>query len=426
MNRQQQHGATPAAKRRTRQERQARIATPASVVPAAAAPAPRSAAPARRVRGPEQLLLDTQIWGAGGVALASVVGIGVAGFLHPAAGALALGAVIAYVTARGARQRVSLPLITGSDDRQRITTGSQLQRGVFDASFELLGDDDLDGGLQRIRRAVMAWWRCDAISLWIRSDGAWRRLDEVGGPAPDETRLRLPGAMPGPLVLPLGDGDEAPLLLAQWAEPVGILREAPLEDHRAVAEILRAQLALALRRLLLQEEAATLARNDPLTGTCRRWYGERRLGELILRDGGGALAFIDIDRFKRINDTWGHATGDRILTAVGAVLLRDLRPSDLVSRWGGEEFIVLLPGLDWEQACSVVRRLLSAIAAIRDEQADGITASAGVTGLRVGESPETVLARADAGCYRAKEGGRNRLVLVPPEGSPRTDRHHRS
>ncbi len=161
-----------------------------------------------------------------------------------------------------------------------------------------------------------------------------------------------------------------------------------------------------------------LARTDTLTGCAnRRAFLElaEREHRRTLRHGGyyGLMEF-DLDRFKRVNDRFGHAAGDRALKAAAEAVFAGLRANDVFARLGGEEFFILLPDTDLERATATAERFRKAIAAIDSVEADGkplsFTASFGVTASRPGDGTvETVMARGDAALYRAKEGGRDRV-----------------
>jgi diguanylate cyclase (GGDEF)-like protein len=168
------------------------------------------------------------------------------------------------------------------------------------------------------------------------------------------------------------------------------------------------------------------SRHDPLTDLPNRRYVASRLKELVSladRKGMGfALIVLDLDHFKSINDHCGHEEGDRVLCEVAQLLLRTLRPSDIAGRWGGEEFLVVMPETTQEQATEVARRLMSELKTIK-LQASGeppvqaqvpltVRASLGLTTHKAGESYEATLHRADDAMYRAKEQGRDRLVIL--------------
>ena len=126
-----------------------------------------------------------------------------------------------------------------------------------------------------------------------------------------------------------------------------------------------------------------------------------------------SVAIIDIDHFKRINDRYGHPTGDEVLRSFTIALGANMRGIDKLGRYGGEEFLLILPDSTSEQASTAVDRLRVMVAAL-DWNAISVelcvTFSAGVAQLRQDEAPEDVLTRADVAQYRAKDTGRNRVV----------------
>ncbi|MGN6513601.1 MAG: diguanylate cyclase [Lysobacteraceae bacterium] len=159
------------------------------------------------------------------------------------------------------------------------------------------------------------------------------------------------------------------------------------------------------------------ASRDPLTGLANRRMAEERLAADLahaLRHGEPlSVAMLDLDHFKRVNDSHGHATGDLVLAAVARVLHDELRGADLGVRYGGEEFLAILPGTDAGQALQVAERIRARVAQLAVEAPRGpvrVTASLGVATLWPGESREALLARADAALYRAKAEGRDRCV----------------
>jgi diguanylate cyclase (GGDEF)-like protein len=175
-----------------------------------------------------------------------------------------------------------------------------------------------------------------------------------------------------------------------------------------------------LRLLVDLLDARADATHDPLTGLDNRRAALARLQVECKRVARGhaapAVLSLDLDHFKRINDRWGHATGDRVLIAVAAAMRSELRAIDVAARYGGEEFLALLPETDGEAALQVAERVRARIASQRIVLDDGsqvsVTASLGVAELRPGESGESVLMRADNALYRAKSEGRDRCVLA--------------
>jgi two-component system cell cycle response regulator len=162
-----------------------------------------------------------------------------------------------------------------------------------------------------------------------------------------------------------------------------------------------------------------LAASDPLTGLPNRRYFVERLdaecARARRRAGALALISIDLDYFKRVNDRHGHPFGDRMLQHVAGVLRSAARVEDVVCRVGGEEFFVLCPGADAEDARAIAERFRAALAGGGVLDADGtlvrITASAGIAVHRPNGSAEDLILRADRALYEAKGAGRNRVEL---------------
>lgn len=187
-----------------------------------------------------------------------------------------------------------------------------------------------------------------------------------------------------------------------------------------LAERLRANNATVssnIEKRRLYERAAMF---DGLTGIHnRRWLDDtlHRLVERHRGDGGSfSLALIDIDHFKGFNDGHGHDAGDAVLSGVAATLAQNLRPTDLVARMGGEEFVVLFPHTSLAEAATACERLRTAVAAADVKRPDGngklprVTISLGVAELAPGHGPADLLKAADEAMYRAKRAGRNRVV----------------
>ncbi|MBN2798385.1 MAG: GGDEF domain-containing protein [Deltaproteobacteria bacterium] len=157
---------------------------------------------------------------------------------------------------------------------------------------------------------------------------------------------------------------------------------------------------------------------DALTGLHNRRWLEETLPRLVERhrDAGAPLSVIllDIDHFKRFNDDFGHAAGDRVLAAVGAAIRGRLRPTDLSARYGGEELVVILPATDLAGAAVAAERLREEVAGRRvlseGRELPPVTVSLGVAALSGTEDAAHVLSRADVAMYQAKAGGRDRVV----------------
>ena len=180
-------------------------------------------------------------------------------------------------------------------------------------------------------------------------------------------------------------------------------------------------LALTYYRLVRLSEIRLheLACTDPLTQLRnRRFMMEVAQHEAAVFERGGrplSLVLGDIDHFKRINDQHGHAVGDGVLRAIARVLREGVREVDHVARWGGEEFLVLLPGTELDEAQQVADRLRAAVGELAD--VDGrasvsLSITLGLAELQPGESIEQALRRADRALYDGKQAGRNRVVLA--------------
>jgi diguanylate cyclase (GGDEF)-like protein len=160
---------------------------------------------------------------------------------------------------------------------------------------------------------------------------------------------------------------------------------------------------------------ARLALTDPVTSLANRRGGEEALAREVARARrtGSPLSLVlfDIDRFKNINDQAGHAVGDRVLRGISDILSASQRGSDLAMRWGGEEFLVLLPDVGLSGARIFAERVRENVQNLTVPEAGRITMSAGVSELLGEEDAAVALARADANLYRAKAGGRNRVEI---------------
>jgi diguanylate cyclase (GGDEF)-like protein len=193
------------------------------------------------------------------------------------------------------------------------------------------------------------------------------------------------------------------LVVATWPEPRA---PAPPQSANAVA-LLAAEVVSALERADLIETLRRRASTDPLTGLDNRRVWRDTLPGLLSPDVSVCIALLDLDYFKAYNDTRGHLAGDGLLQQLGESWRPLVRPTDLLVRWGGEEFALALPDCALPQALEVIERLRSAVP-------DGQTVSAGVASWDGSESIETLMARADAALYEAKEAGRNRVVAAQP------------
>jgi len=203
--------------------------------------------------------------------------------------------------------------------------------------------------------------------------------------------------------------DLSNVLMIMILLPALSLVSARLSSLRFKLRSQRAALTAAL------EEVQRLATRDELTGLVnRRYIQERMLQEQqrVQREGHPfSIAIIDLDHFKQINDVHGHAFGDHVLKAFAHEALATLRTTDLIARWGGEEFLVLLPFTRGPQAQAGIQRLLARMHVVPHGTRPALTFSAGVTEYRRDEQLAETIARADREMYDAKESGRNRVLL---------------
>ncbi len=173
------------------------------------------------------------------------------------------------------------------------------------------------------------------------------------------------------------------------------------------------------KRLKLQDLARDLrfqATTDPLTGLYNRLRFNQALAAKMLRSMRSKMPFsviiFDVDRFKQVNDTYGHQAGDRVLVRLAAIVAERLRASDVFARWGGEEFVVLVPDLEGRTACQVAEKLRVAIEQTAFDGVGATTCSFGVAQYDEDDTAESLIARADLALYRAKLNGRNRVDLA--------------
>ena len=220
---------------------------------------------------------------------------------------------------------------------------------------------------------------------------------------------------------------DSPTVTRQEFEGIVETTAAETQQMRMTVDKVRTRLSASQEEIdSLRQELARVREEsmaDGLTGLLNRKGLDACLEKLLESAGGRpdtfAVVMLDIDHFKRINDGYGHLFGDRVIRAVGTALKAGVKGKDHVARYGGEEFSIVLPETPLAGAWAVaegVRRLVAASRIRRlnnDEVVGNITVSAGVALHRSGETLQSVLARADAALYRAKENGRNRVETAP-------------
>lgn len=229
-------------------------------------------------------------------------------------------------------------------------------------------------------------------------------FSNIGNSAPRRNLRRAPASTAQLIRLPVMN----PVVRERSSRNDSLLHDLAVHQL-AAAEARIAELEAALR------EARDIASHDPLTGVLNR----RGLQEAFSREKARArrgeqplaLALIDLDDFKCINDTHGHALGDAALVHLTRVIGQTLRPTDVCSRLGGEEFVLIMPGSDLAAARKALARLQEALAA---QAVPGtvirLSFSAGVAAVADGEALEESLERADRGVYQAKLAGKRRVI----------------
>lgn len=201
----------------------------------------------------------------------------------------------------------------------------------------------------------------------------------------------------------LGRGDVRSRVPVTGADEVGALSDA--------FNRMATQLAEERARLIV------ISLTDALTGLANRRHFDRQLAQEISRARryrrALSLVMVDLDHFKRLNDTYGHQTGDRVLQALARTIEREVRPSDFAARIGGEEFAIVFPETSLRTAVHVAERLRKAVEAAGGQDGlPAITASFGVAAWSEGLDGNQLLAAADAALYRAKQAGRNRVAAA--------------
>jgi diguanylate cyclase (GGDEF)-like protein len=188
---------------------------------------------------------------------------------------------------------------------------------------------------------------------------------------------------------------------------------------------------ILLQRSLLHQQLRAAARTDAKTGLLNAVAWQREADGWVRRARRAgvpaAVLLLDIDHFKRVNDRYGHLAGDELLAATASTLISHVRAGDVLGRFGGEEFVALLPGVGQEQACWIAERLRERVRVIAIPSlgaAATVTVSIGVAELgRDGNELFELLAAADAALYRAKHSGRDRVATLPLGACPSDPRH---
>lgn len=353
--------------------------------------------------------------------LGAAASIGILTAIAGGATLMGFGPIVAFVEGREAELRflqfylavtvlavlpAAAELARRKDLFERLKASEERYRLLADHSTDVILDIDLEGHIVFASAAVRA-------VAGYEPDGLIGRLaSELVDPA-DVSALRAahvravttPGAV---------ETIEYRAITASGAQVWMETRTQGVFDDAgralgAVSVIRNVEERRARERALAKE-----ARTDGLTGALNRRAFTREIDKAARsqrKAERGCLALFDLDHFKRINDTFGHAAGDEVLVAFVTLARSIVREEDLVARFGGEEFAILLRGASWGQAQLICERLRAACANRIHLPEGQVTVSAGIAELD-GSAPETVIERADAALYRAKRAGRNRLELA--------------
>jgi len=244
----------------------------------------------------------------------------------------------------------------------------------------------------------------DAICRGLKT-GAWRAVPIV--------------------VIDWEDGGEAAVVEALEAG-ADEFATAPARLHELRARVqnqlrLKRRVDIFKRLRAERDSLRTDVQLDALTSVLNRKALDRALAELETDDSELSVVFLDVDHFKSINDTFGHSAGDRTLATFGRLLADHVRPNDIIGRYGGEEFLIVLRSADGEIARRVAERIRQSLASA---QVPGVmrsvTVSAGVASRAPGESVAELVVRADLALYTAKRDGRDRVLSAPPSVGPAT------
>lgn len=218
------------------------------------------------------------------------------------------------------------------------------------------------------------------------------------------------------LTVPMEDAGGSLLGVISLDEPTS--GRLPSVPHIRAVEMFGDQCSIAVAESRRYEQAVAEASTDALTGLANRRTLFARaatvMADMERRKQPCAVVFFDIDHFKSVNDRFGHAAGDEVIAAVARTMSERLRASDIIGRYGGEEFVAVLPGTGQEDALRIVEDLRNRISAIDVPSVRGarIRMSAGITLARPGEQISDAFARADTALYRAKQAGRDRSQVA--------------
>jgi len=330
----------------------------------------------------------------------------------------------------GKRQFRQARIAAGDAVRSRERTDELGELVVFGRS--LARAQDLEAVRDAILQHLCRLARSDDTWVMFRADGVWKAIvgasrDGVGvedlyGATADRVVAAAGGTGSAVDAVDIDGGICLPMLAA--GAPIGVvgipgtLADLP-ESRRRLLTTAAALLAISVKNVQCFREMRDQSLRDGLTGCFNRTYALEAIEIELRRSRRGArptsLIMFDLDRFKEVNDRYGHLCGDHVLAAVGRLMREVLRGSDVTCRYGGDEFLVLLPETPIEGARRVaegLRRDVAALAFDWNGEAVQVTGSFGVSAAPPGAgSTQELVARADAALYQAKSTGRNCSVL---------------
>jgi diguanylate cyclase len=312
---------------------------------------------------------------------------------------------------------------------QEITTDDQWLNGQMDAVRKIIAGPLSLESLDLVERSLRETIVRQGILRHSLSDAKDRLKDMVGSFI---GRISQLSSMTGEYHDKIDALATKLRLTDDIGELGGILDDVMTETRRVQSQALQSrdsltdaqrQVELAEQRIRQLEaelvQAGEKVREDQLTGTLnRRGMDEVFEREIVIRRRNGrplSVALLDIDNFKALNDTYGHQAGDNALKHLSKLIRQTIRPTDSVARFGGEEFLIMLPDSSPDESAVVIKRLQRALTKhffLHDDQNLLITFSAGVTGHEPDETQAEVIARADKALYQAKAAGKNRVVTI--------------
>ena len=235
-------------------------------------------------------------------------------------------------------------------------------------------------------------------------------IEASTGPEPVEDLVNTLGA---------GDAFAAGVIIHCAKHGLSGIEGAMEVGHATAAEILsRANCNLGKHDVLNQRmsDLARRANRDQMTGALNRHGGENALSQLVAASGRFAVMMVDIDHFKEINDTHGHDVGDEVIKQVSGRVRDCLREQDFMVRWGGEEFLLLIPGVDEGTASKIGQRILDRVRRQQSVPPGRVTVSIGIAMHWPGLDGKRTVKSADEALYQAKRSGRDRAVLAGGQG----------